>query len=482
MPRLTQGTLAGLPSAIRRPGYDLERIQPGILHFGPGAFHRVHQAWYVDRLLQRDSRWGIAGVSLHSPGVRDALQPQDGLYALAVQDEAPSIEVIGSLRELVVATDDPAAVVRRLADSRLAVVTLTVTEKGYCLTTAGSLDQSHPDVVRDLATPAAPASVLGYLVAGLRQRRVLGLSAPAIVSCDNVAENGQRLRGAVVALAQLQDPSLARWIEDEVRFPCTMVDSICPATTDALRTSVSAALGVHDAWPVQREAFVQWVMEDMTRPGDPDWASVGVTLTSDVAAFERAKLRILNGAHSTLAYLGLRAGCATVAQAMARPDLVAFVRRMLCDEVLPTLRPTPGLDVHAYVEQVLQRFRNPAIEHRLAQIAWDGSQKLRFRILGTVRDALAAGRSVDQLCVPLAAWGWFARWKSEQRSAIVDPLASRLAQLGRDWGFDAQADVERLLQLRDTFGDDLRADPRFRAALERAWRRVADFPAQPLSA
>jgi fructuronate reductase len=290
------------------------------------------------------------------------------------------------------------------------------------------------------------------------------------------------LRGAVVALAQLQDPSLARWIEDEVRFPCTMVDSICPATTDALRTTVSAALGVHDAWPVQRESFVQWVMEDMTRPGDPDWASVGVTLTSDVAAFERAKLRILNGAHSTLAYLGLRAGCATVAQAMARPDLVAFVRRMLCDEVLPTLQLTPGLDVHAYVEQVLQRFRNPAIEHRLAQIAWDGSQKLRFRILGTVRDALAAGRSVDQLCVPLAAWGWFAQWKSQQRSAIVDPLAARLAQLGRDWGCDAQADVARLLQLRDTFGDDLRADPRFRAALERAYRRVADFPAQPLSA
>jgi fructuronate reductase len=482
MPRLTQGTLAGLPPAIQRPAYELSRIQPGILHFGPGAFHRVHQAWYVDQLLQRDTRWGITGVSLHSTDVRDALQPQDGLYALAVQDEAPSVAVIGSLRELIVATDDPAAVVGRLADARLAVVTLTVTEKGYCLATDGSLDVAHPDVVRDLATPHAPASVLGYVVAGLRQRRMLGLSAPAIVSCDNVAENGHRLRGAVIALAQLQDPPLARWIEDEVRFPCTMVDSICPATTDALRTAVSAALGVHDAWPVQREAFVQWVMEDMTRPGDPDWASVGVTLTSDVAAFERAKLRILNGAHSTLAYLGLRTGCATVAQAMARPDLVAFVRRMLCDEVLPTLQPTPGLDVHAYVEQVLRRFRNPAIEHRLAQIAWDGSQKLRFRILGTVRDALAAGRPVDQLCVPLAAWGWFAQWKSQQRSAIVDPLATRLAQLGCDWGSDAQADVERLLQLRDTFGDDLPADPRFRAALERAYRRVADFPAQPLSA
>ena len=280
----------------------------------------------------------------------------------------------------------------------------------------------------------------------------------------------------------MQDESLGRWIEDEVRIPCTMVDSICPATTDALRTEVAARLGVHDAWPVQRESFTQWVMEDLALPGGPDWASVGVTVTTDVAAFERAKLRILNGAHSTLAYLGLRAGCTSVSQAMQQRDLVAFVRRMLVAGTLPVLHPAPGQDLAAYVETVLRRFGNRRIVHELAQIAWDGSQKLRFRVLGTVRDALALGRPIDDLCIPLAAWMWFVRWKAQQASAIVDPLAERLAQFGDAWRYDANVDVERFLSLREVFGEDLPADTRFRAALERAYARVAAWPAQPLSA
>jgi fructuronate reductase len=480
--RLSAQTLDRLPADVRRPQYDLTRVHPGILHFGPGAFHRVHQAWYADQLLHADQRWGITGVSLHSAGVRDALAPQDGLYSLSVQDDVPAVEIVGSIRAVLVASENPAAVIERFADPRLHVVTLTVTEKGYCLATDGSLDATHQDVQRDLSQPGSPASVLGYLVAGLRRRRSLGLAAPAVISCDNVADNGRRLHGALVALARMQDESLGRWIEDEVRSPCTMVDSICPATTDALRTEVAARLGLHDAWPVQRESFTQWVMEDLAPPGGPDWASVGVTVTTDVAAFERAKLRILNCAHSTLAYLGLRAGCTSVAQAMQQRDLVACVRRMLVTEVLPVLRPAPGQDLTAYVETVLRRFGNRRIVHELAQIAWDGSQKLRFRVLGTVRDALALGRPIDDLCIPLAAWMWFVRWKVEQASPIVDPLAGRLAQFGDAWCFDASRDVERFLSLHEVFGEDLPASARFRAALERAYARVAAWPAQPLSA
>lgn len=481
-PRLSAQTLDRLPPDVRRPQYDLTQVDPGILHFGPGAFHRVHQAWYAQRLLHADLRWGITGVSLHSAGVRDALAPQDFLYSLAVQDEVPVVEIVGSIRGVLVASENPAAVIERFADPRLHVVTLTVTEKGYCLAADGSLDVNHMDVQRDLAQPHSPASVLGYLVAGLRRRRTAGLAAPAVISCDNVTDNGRRLHGALVTLARMQDESLARWIEDEVRSPCTMVDSICPATTDALRTEVAARLGALDCWPVQRESFTQWVLEDLALPGDPDWASVGVTVTSDVAAFERAKLRILNCAHSTLAYLGLRAGCISVSQAMQRRELDAFVRRMLVTEVLPVLRAAPGQDLAAYAETVLRRFGNRRIVHELAQIAWDGSQKLRFRVLGTVRDALAQGRPIDDLCVPLAAWMWFVRWKVERSSPIVDPLGGRLAQFGDAWCFDAELDVERFLSLHEVFGADLPADTRFRAALERAYQRVAAWPAQSLNA
>lgn len=480
--RLSNATVACVPATVIRHAHDRARMAGGVLHFGPGAFHRVHQAWYAQRLLARDVRWGIDAVSLHGRAVRDALAPQDCLYTLAVQDREPTLELIGAVRSVIVAPERPAAVVERFADPALRLVTLTVTEKGYCLDAAGHLDLAHADVVADLARPDAPASVLGYLVAGLRLRRRLALAPPAVVSCDNVADNGRKLGEAVVALARQTDPELAAWIEDEVRFPRTMVDSICPATTDALREDVTQRLGVVDAWPVQREAFVQWVVEDLPGLGLEPWAGVGVTFTTDVAAFERAKLRVLNGAHSTLAYLGLRAGCATVAEAMRHDELVAFVRTMLYEDVLPTLGTIDGLDLPGYVETVLRRFTNPAIVHQLAQIAWDGSQKLQFRILGTVRDALAAGRPIDRLCIPLAAWLWFVRRKVEARSPIVDPLVERLVQLGQGWSGQGQADVGRFLALREVFGDDLPADPLFRAALERGYARVREWPSRPLSA
>jgi fructuronate reductase len=476
--RLSAATLDQLPTEVRRPRYDRSSVECGIVHLGPGAFHRVHQAWYAEQWLATDRRWGIAGVSLRSDALRAALAAQDGLYTLAVVDESPSFEVLGSLCEVLVAGDVPAAALRRVARPETRLLTMTVTEKGYCLDVDGHLDLTHPDVRHDLEQPRLPRSAIGFVVEGLRLRRELGLPPVPVMSCDNLAGNGHLLSAAVRSLAAALDPSLAAWIEGEVPFPCTMVDSITPATTPELRERVAAATGLEDAWPVQREAFVQWVVEEHRAVQSPDWAAAGVVVTNDVAGYERAKLRLLNGAHSTLAYVGLLQGHATVREAMQDDALAALVRELMLDDVAPTLRPVQGLDVTEYVDAVLRRFRNPVIRHELAQIAWDGSKKLPVRILGTVRDALAAGRPLDRLCVPLAAWMHFVRRRVAAGVPLVDPLSDRLDELarGRTDG-SAANDVAAFLALGEVFPRDLAAAAPFRVALERAYARVGSAAA-----
>ncbi|HWW26871.1 MAG TPA: mannitol dehydrogenase family protein, partial [Caulobacter sp.] len=400
--RLNAASYTAAAPGVALPDYDRDKITIGVVHFGPGAFHRAHQAFYFDQLLARDPRWGLCAVSLKSPGVRDALQPQDGLYTLAQLDAETTFRVVGSILEVLVAPEDPPSVFARLAAPGTRLVTLTVTEKGYCLTGDGKLDTAHPDIVHDLAHPRAPVSAVGYIVEGLRRRHQAGLPPYAVVACDNLADNGWRLKAAVVAFAECIDPALVSWIETEGRFPRTMVDSITPATDDTLRARVEAATGLTDAWPIQREAFTQWVVEDILGPGGPDLASVGVTLTDDVRGFERAKLRLLNGVHSTIAYAGLLKGHETVFEAISDPDLARIAEDLMVQDIIPTLTAPRGLDLAAYAQAILGRFRNPEIRHLLSQIAWDGSQKLPFRILGTVADALEAGRPVERLALPLA--------------------------------------------------------------------------------
>ena len=470
---LSQSSLAQLAPFVRRPGYDPRRVGIGIVHFGPGAFHRVHQAWFLDKLLARDPRWGISAVSLRSRDVRDALAPQDGLYTLVTLDAQISYQVIGALREILVAAENPQRVLERLVSPATRAVTITVTEKGYCLTPDGSLDASHPDIVRDLRNPHSPGSLIGYLVEALARRRDAGIEPPTIISCDNLVDNGSRLARAVVQLARARDPRLAAWIEHSVPFPRTMVDSITPATTDALREQVTAATGVTDRWPVQRESFVQWVMENRFRADGPDWAAAGVTITDDVAAYDRAKLRLLNGAHSTLAYLGLLAGYQTVAQAMSDAKLAGFVATLMREDIRPTLQAPRGLDLEQYSEAILTRFRNPALRHALAQIAWDGSQKLPFRILGTITDALAASRRIDRLCVALAAWMHFIRRQAAAGEPVTDPMAAQLLEIGRACQNRAATDVPAFLRLESVFAPALATNEHFRTALSRAYDDLA---------
>jgi fructuronate reductase len=468
-PYLSQASLRRINGGVQVPAYERGQTRIGVLHFGPGAFHRVHQACYFDDLLHEDRNWAICGVSLRTSAVRDALLPQDGLYTLAVLDDEPSVRVIGALRELLVAAENPAAVFDRLAAADTRLITSTVTEKGYCLAADGSLDFDHPDIQRDLRSPGAPASLIGYLVAGLHARRAAGVPPPTVLCCDNVADNGRRLRNAVVQLASVRDRDLAAWIEAEVAFPGTMVDSITPATDDALRARIHQQLGVADRWPVQREAFLQWVIENDARSSAPDLRSVGVTLTDNVAGFERAKLRLLNGAHSTLAYLGILLGLRTVAEAMTNVALGGFVRLLMVEDILPTLAAPRGLDLRQYIDAILRRFHNSAIRHPLAQIAWDGSQKLPFRLFGTIGDALAMGRPIERLCVPIAAWMHFVRNRARDGERVVDPWSERLFEIGAAAEGRASADLPRFFELENVFAGGLVAEPRFTAALGRAY-------------
>ncbi|HEX5459481.1 MAG TPA: mannitol dehydrogenase family protein [Steroidobacteraceae bacterium] len=470
--RLSERTLGRAAQQLLRPGYDRSQTRIGTLHFGPGAFHRAHQAFYFDRLLERDAARAICAVSLKTASLRAALAPQDGLYTLVELDADPTLRVIGAIRELLVAGESPGEVSSRLCDPHTSIVTMTVTEKGYCLDGAGRLDFAHPDIAHDLSHPEAPRSLIGWLARGLELRRERGLAPYLVVCCDNLSDNGPTLRRAVLAFAGRRDAGLAAWIEDTVRFPRTMVDSITPATDEALRERVAQATGLEDAWPVQRERFVQWVVEEVDFAGQPDWASVGVTVSRDVTAYERAKLRLLNGAHSTLAYLGLLSGLETVAEAMAQPVLRSFIERLMIEDIEPTLTvPQPGA-LAAYRESILRRFENPAMRHQLAQIAWDGSQKLPIRILGTIADTLRAGRPIARLTLSIAAWMHFVRARARDGVAIVDPLAERLATLGRQVTGHASQDLPSFFALPGVFPAALANEPRFVRALGAAYDAI----------
>jgi fructuronate reductase len=471
-------SLAALAALDRRdvtlPAYDRTRVTTGVVHFGPGAFHRVHQACYFDDILQSDPRWGICEVSLHSTGVRDALVPQEGLYTIAILDEQSSFRVIGAVKELLVAPESPSAVLARMVNPATRIITATITEKGYCLDKSGGLDFSHPDIAHDLQNLAAPRTFVGFLARALRMRHELGHEPFNVISCDNLADNGHRLQRAVLEYVRASDPTLAAWIEDQVPFPCTMVDSITPATDDALRARVKETLAVEDRWPVQRESFCQWVIENKLRGPQPDWAAVGVTVTDDVAGFERAKLRLLNGAHSTLAYTGSLAGYDTVAATMTDPALASFVRHLMTEDIRPSLKAPSGLDLDAYIDAVLRRFRNRTIRHLLAQIAWDGSQKLPFRILPVIAGNLTAGRSIARLCVPIAAWFHFIRRQARHGREIIDPLAPQLLELAKRCTGEPAGDVATFLGLEKVFSAELARNTTFRAALESAYAQLAE--------
>jgi fructuronate reductase len=465
LPRLSDATAPALPYA--RGG-----LRAGIVHLGIGAFHRAHQAVYVDDLLAESPDWAILGASLRQGDTRDALAPQDGLYTVAVAGpQGVTRRVIGSVTGVLVGPEDPGALIAAMSAPAIRIVSMTVTEKGYCHDPAtGALDEAHPDVAHDLRHPDAPRSAIGYLTAALARRRAAGIAPFTVLCCDNLPSNGRTVRRIVTRFAGLMDPALGAFVDAGVAFPCTMVDRIVPATTESDRAANDAALGLHDAWPVVTEPFTQWVIEDDFPAGRPDFARAGAQMVADVAPFERMKLRMLNGAHSTLAYLGYLAGRETVADAMADPPFAALARGLMTEEIMPVLEVPEGADLAGYRDALLARFANPGLRHRTWQIAMDGSQKLPQRLLGTARERLAAGLPVTRIALAVAGWMRYAAGTDEQGATIDvrDPLAARFREIAAA----AQGDPARLaagfLGLDAVFGDDLPRNPAFRDSVTKA--------------
>ncbi len=468
MPRLSAAILAHPPAGIAVPRYDRGAVTPGIVHLGIGAFHRAHMAVYVDDLLDRDPSWGIVGASLRRPDTKEALEPQDGLYTVAIRDAAGTHpRIIGSILGVLDANAERESLIALMASPQIRIVSLTVTEKGYCHDPAtGELDARHPDIVHDLANPSAPRSAPGLIVEALARRRAAGTAPFTVLCCDNLPANGATVKRIVTRFAALREDGFGEWVAEQVAFPSTMVDRIVPATTDADREAVAALLGAEDAWPVMAEPFTQWVIEDRFTTGRPDFAAAGAQLTDEVEPFERMKLRMLNGSHSTIAYLGYLAGHEHVSDAVADPGFRKLIHGLMTEEVIPTLH-MPDVDLAAYRDQLLERFSNPALKHRTWQIAMDGSQKLPQRLLGTIRDRLAAGAPITRLALGVAAWMRYVTGVDEDGEAIDvrDPLALRMMAIAADAGEDAEALFDGLVALNEVFGTDLADNATFRNAV-----------------
>lgn len=478
--RLSNATLSRLSPAVRVPDYLRVAVTPGIVHLGVGAFHRAHQAVYTDDVLVRDPAWGIVAASLRSPDTRDALAPQDGLFTLAVRSgEGETLRVIGSIREVLVPGESElqtALLLDAMADPRVAIVSLTVTEKGYCHDPAtGALNENHPDILHDLAHPDRPRTALGLIAAALARRRAEGFRPFTVLTCDNLPANGTVAKRVIDRFAALRDRDLGAWVAGEVVCPSTMVDRITPATTDADRAAVSAALGAEDAWPVLTEPFSQWVIEDRFPTGRPMWETGGAEFVAEVAPYELMKLRLLNGAHSSLAYLGYLAGYQTVAETMADPAFARFVPALMAESETTVAPHMPaGTDLAGYRAALVDRFRNPALKHRTWQICMDGSQKLPQRLLGAIADLIAAGRPFPHLALGVAGWMRYVTAVDEEGQAIDvrDPLAAELKQIADAAGPDPDRLARDLAGVRAIFGDALPRDPRFLEPVTAALRRL----------
>ncbi|WHO77736.1 mannitol dehydrogenase family protein [Rhizobium leguminosarum] len=429
-------TLSGLAPTAKLPAYDRNQLKSGILHLGPGAFFRAHFAPFTDAALAAScGDWGIEVASLRTADVADHLNEQNGLYTMLIRDTSGTVaQVIGPILRAHVATRDPAGLLDRLEDPTIRIVSLTVTEKAYGMDTAtGGLDLNHADVAADLANRHAPRGVIGYLVEGLSRRRAKGIAPFTPLSCDNLPSNGAVLKRLVLDFAERVDPSLRQWIEANVPFPSTMVDRITPASTEVTYQDAERLTGRQDLAAIETEPFTQWVIEDDFANGRPAWEKAGALMVTDVSAYEKMKLRMLNGAHSLLAYLGYIGGYEFIREVMDNAGLAALAYRHM-HAAARTLDAVPGIDLDDYASELIARFANKAIAHRTYQIAMDGTQKLPQRLLEPATEALAHGDKAETYAIAVAAWMRYAIGEhgNGERYELRDPRAGEIAALIAD--------------------------------------------------
>ena len=473
---------ATLPDEVQRPRYDRRLLQSRIVHFGFGAFHRAHQALLTDRVLnQQGGDWGICEISLFSGDkLMSDLRAQDHLYTVLEKGaDGNQALIIGAVKECLNAKlDGMEAIIEKFCEPQVAIVSLTITEKGYCIDPAtGTLDTQNSRILHDLENPHQPHSAPGLLVEALHRRRERNLAPFTVLSCDNIPDNGHVVRQAVTDMARKRSPELAQWISEHVTFPATMVDRIVPAATAESLAEIAATLGVEDPCAISAEPFIQWVIEDNFVAGRPAWENVGVQLVEDVQPWEQMKLRMLNGSHSFLAYLGYLAGYQHISDCMTDNDFLQAARQLMMREQAPTLRIT-GVDLQAYADSLIARFSNPALKHRTWQIAMDGSQKLPQRMLESIRWHLENGGDWSLLALGVAGWMRYVSGVDEQGEAIDvrDPLSEKIRALVENSAEENR--VEALLSLQEIFGAALAQNPVFVHSVKAAWQSLCRLGAK----
>ncbi len=454
-----------LPSTIAHPGYERSKVKAGIAHLGVGNFHRAHQAWYLDRLLSDRSQaeWGILGVGvLDTPAERAkaaAMRTQQGLYTLTVcpPDMEATVRLIGSIVEYLHAPDDPEAVLRRLADPAIRIVSLTITEGGYNLDPSGRFMLENPDVARDLGQ-ALPRTVFGLVTEALRRRRKAGAGPFTVLSCDNLMHNGRTARAAFLGFAEARDPELARWIGQHASFPNSMVDGITPMVAPADAERLNRQSGAADQMPVFREDFTQWVLEDDFCAGRPDLARVDAQFTDAVAPFELVKLRMLNAGHVMIALPSMLLGFALVHEAMGDALVSTLLEQFLLRDAAPHLTAPPGMGVDRYAALIVRRFSNPAIGDQVGRLAGGSSAKLPVFLRETTRAVLAGTHTSVRIAFLLAAFAEYLRGEDDDGAGFVvsEPLLSEA-----DWRLAQASDPGAFLRMSVFKGWGLEAYPDF---------------------
>ncbi|PKQ71878.1 D-mannonate oxidoreductase [Aeromonas sobria] len=465
------------------PKYDRSKLVSRIVHLGFGAFHRAHQAVYADILAnEHGSDWGYCEVNLIGGEQQIAdLKKQDNLYSVAeMSADAWHCRVVGVVKDAIHAqVDGLEAVFSALTKPEVAIVSLTVTEKGYCHTPAtGTLLLDHPLIAHDLANPQQPKSAPGVIVEALARRQAAGLPAFSVMSCDNMPDNGHVTRNVITAYAQALNPELGEWIQTSVTFPSTMVDRIVPAVTAETLEQVAQATGVADPAAVACEPFRQWVIEDNFVAGRPEWEKVGAELVKDVLPYEEMKLRMLNGSHSFLAYLGYLAGYQHISECMQDKNYRRTAKALMLQQQAPTLT-VQGVDLEKYADSLIARYTNPALRHRTWQIAMDGSQKLPQRWLDSICWHLANGSQFDLLALGVAGWMRYVSGEGENGEVIDvrDPLLNRFQAIYTEHGLSCNV-VKPLLAIEAIFGPELPQQGAFVDAVTQAYQGLLDHGAR----
>ena len=472
---LSESKLKKLPRPIRKEPI----ITPKIIHFGPGAFFRSFVASLIDGVNQKDDeKWGILAVSLNSENTFKKLAGQDFVFnSLSMSSTNKQVQQIYSISDFIVAKKDVQSVLDALSDEQIEIVSLTITEKGYYYNSGKKeLDFGNQNIIDDLGNPENPKTAVGFLVAGLRNR-YLNCKVPfTILSCDNLPNNGAIVKKIVLDFAQKIDPSLAKWILKEVSFPSSMVDRITPATKDQDIISFAEEYGVHDPALVVHEEFFQWIIEDTFSSARPKFELAGIQMVSNVELHEKMKLRCLNGTHSALAYLGYLAGCNTIAECVSNDSMVNYINYLWEKEIIPTLETPEDEDLNDYCSELLERYQNPAIEHRTWQIAMDGSQKLPQRILETVNDLLKHQRNFQGLALAIAAWIKYVSGKDlhGQTIDVRDPLAHDFAVIAKN-SITIEQFVDSILDVSKVFPANLRGSPAFREEIQKSYKSLEQY-------